>query len=738
MAANRIQLKRTFTSGRTPNTTNSANSQYIDVGELALNLADGVLYTSNGSALVNLTPTPVAGSVSVRTTNGNGGTVNTSVNNVTGINFDESTGFHVTDQGSGNVFVSLGSGYKYITVSGQTTITAVGEDTLNVANGDFIYLTTSNTAPKTLTISANLSSFQTTAGLSANVATLTANAAGYLNGKTESNLNVNNAVTVGGNTASDLRTYASDLASNAYSNATTYASNATNISSGTLAEARLPYRMNQNVTTTSNVTFANVAMTSGTISTAPVYGTDIVNKTYADAIASGVNFHPAVRLVTNTDLGTATYDNGSSGVGATITKSSSYAALVIDTVTAAYQDRILVRAQANAALNGVYSVSNTGSGSYAWVLTRAYDYDVVGAGVNEIDRGDLFYVLDGSVGAGTAWVQQNDITTIGTDGIQFVQFSSKALYALTSGSGLYYSAGGSYDGSAASTLAVNTSYIATLSANNSSYLGTIAAENYVQNTDSRTLSGNLYFTGANSYFGGKTTHAANLVLNPGISIIDSTGSQGTVGQVLTSNGTSNVYWADSAGGGGSVNVAAQYAWTNTQSFSNTITFTGSILANTVNAASYTIGSSLIANTTQLTFGTKVSANGSVGTSGQILASNGSSGTPYWRSVVRANSQASSASVTIDGTLYDTYIFTALAADITFNASSLGINGKNLLIRIRDNGTIRSITWATGTNGFRAIGLTLPTLTVANKLLYIGLVYNADDQKWDAIAYSLEA
>ena len=737
MAANRIQLKRTFTSGRTPNTTNSANSQYIDVGELALNLADGVLYTSNGSALVNLTPSPVAGSVSVRTTDGNGGTVNTSVNNVTGINFDESTGFHVTDQGSGNVFVSLGSGYKYITVSGQTTITAVGEDTLNVANGDFIYLTTSNTAPKTLTISANLSSFQTTAGLSANVATLTANAAGYLNGKTESNLNVNNAVTVGGNTASDLRTYASGLASDAYSNATTYASNATNISSGTLAEARLPYRMNQNVTTTSNVTFANVVMTTGTISTAPVYGTDIVNKTYADAIASGVNFHPAVRLVTSTDIGAATYNNGTSGVGATLTKSSSYAALVIDTVTAVYQDRVLLRAQTNTALNGVYSVSNTGSGSYPWILTRSYDYDQIGSGVNEIDQGDLIYVLEGSVGAGTAWVQQNSITTIGTDSITFVQFSSKALYALSSGPGLYWSVGGSYDGSAASTLAVNTSYIATISANNASYLGTVAAANYVQNTDSRTLSGNLYFTGANSYFGGKTTHAANIVLNPGISIIDSTGSQGTVGQVLTSNGAGNVYWTGSSGSS-SVNVDAQYAWTNTQSFSNTITFTKSILANTVNAASYTIGSSLIANTTQLTFGTKVSANGSVGTAGQILASNGSSGSPYWRDIVRANSQASSTSVTIDGTLYDTYIFTALAADITFNTSSAGINGKNLLIRIRDNGTIRNITWGTGTNGFRAIGLTLPTLTVANKLLYIGLVYNADDQKWDAIAYSLEA
>ena len=139
-----------------------------------------------------------------------------------------------------------------------------------------------------------------------------------------------------------------------------------------------------------------------------------------------------------------------------------------------------------------------------------------------------------------------------------------------------------------------------VNANNASYLGTVAAANYVQNTDSRTLSGNLYFTGANSYFGGKTTHAANLVLSAGIDVIDSTGSRGTAGQVLASNGTGNVYWSTvSGGGGGSVNTDAQYTFTNTISFSNTIT---------------------VAN---------ISANGSTGTAGQILTSDGTKA--YWRS-----------------------------------------------------------------------------------------------------------
>ena len=43
MANNKLQIKRTTVSGRTPNTTNSGNSQYISTGELALNLADATV-----------------------------------------------------------------------------------------------------------------------------------------------------------------------------------------------------------------------------------------------------------------------------------------------------------------------------------------------------------------------------------------------------------------------------------------------------------------------------------------------------------------------------------------------------------------------------------------------------------------------------------------------------------------------------------------------------------------------
>ena len=57
---NKFQIKRTTVSGRTPNTTNSSNTQYIDAGELALNLTDGKLFTSNGTSVIEFgTGTPV-------------------------------------------------------------------------------------------------------------------------------------------------------------------------------------------------------------------------------------------------------------------------------------------------------------------------------------------------------------------------------------------------------------------------------------------------------------------------------------------------------------------------------------------------------------------------------------------------------------------------------------------------------------------------------------------------------
>lgn len=64
-----------------------------------------------------------------------------------------------------------------------------------------------------------------------------------------------------------------------------------------------------------------------------------------------------------------------------------------------------------------------------------------------------------------------------------------------------------------------------------------------------------------------------------------------------------------------------------------------------------------------------------------------------------------------------------------------ITGRKLIFRIKDDGTTRALTWGTS---FRAIGVTLPAATVANKTLYVGVIYNATDSKWDVVAVAQEA
>jgi hypothetical protein len=69
--ANRFQIKRTTTSGRTPNTTSSGNTTYIAAGELAINLTDDKLFSSDGTNLIevgsNLSSLSVTGNVGIGT-----------------------------------------------------------------------------------------------------------------------------------------------------------------------------------------------------------------------------------------------------------------------------------------------------------------------------------------------------------------------------------------------------------------------------------------------------------------------------------------------------------------------------------------------------------------------------------------------------------------------------------------------------------------------------------------------
>ena len=95
----------------------------------------------------------------------------------------------------------------------------------------------------------------------------------------------------------------------------------------------------------------------------------------------------------------------------------------------------------------------------------------------------------------------------------------------------------------------------------------------------------------------------------------------------------------------------------------------------------------------------------------------------------------------NSTSYDEYAITALANALTINADANAspADGQKMMFRFKDNGTARALTWTTGsTNSFRVVGVTLPTTTVASKLVYVGCIYNAADSRWDAVAVSQEA
>ena len=187
----------------------------------------------------------------------------------------------------------------------------------------------------------------------------------------------------------------------------------------------------QAVATTSNVTFNTV-----TLSGNPGTALQAATKEYVDTIAAaGIHYHERVRVEAAANR-VATYDNGTSGVGATLTNSGTQEVLVIDGVTVNVADRVLITQQTNAAHNGVYTVTNVGSASTNWVLTRATDADSYGASDKDaLGEGDAYFVKEGLTGAGELYVMNTSgVITFGTTPITFTVIAETAIY--TAGTGL--------------------------------------------------------------------------------------------------------------------------------------------------------------------------------------------------------------------------------------------------------------------------------------------------------------
>jgi hypothetical protein len=159
----------------------------------------------------------------------------------------------------------------------------------------------------------------------------------------------------------------------------------------------------------------------------PVNATDAATKNYVDTVAEGLHVHEAAHCATTNTLavlsgGTVTYNNGTLGVGATLTLSAGLSA--IDGHTLTNGDRILVKNQATQAHNGMYVRTS------ATVLTRASDFDTAA----EIGGGDFTFVENGTLYGNTGWVQTVEVLTVGTDNVIWQQFSGTGTF--TAGNGL--------------------------------------------------------------------------------------------------------------------------------------------------------------------------------------------------------------------------------------------------------------------------------------------------------------
>jgi len=345
----------------------------------------------------------------------------------------------------------------------------------------------------------------------------------------------------------------------------------------------------------------NVGMNSRYINNLadPVADQDAATKVYVDTVAQGLDPKASVVYATTANLAPYTYNNGTSGVGATLTLTAT-GNLTIDGNVVTANSRVLIKNEVgafvnnttqSAAFNGIYVVTTAGAPGVAAVLTRSTDFNQPA----EIP-GAFTFVEAGTVNADTGWVcTTNAPVTVGTTQIIFAQFSGAGSY--TAGNALTLNGSQfnvNVDLSGANTIAINgsnelyipagavltTPNIGAATGTSLSTTGTITGGNLATGG---TVSATSTITGGNLATGGTVSATANItggnVLTGGL--ISATGNVTSAANIAGGNLlTGGLISATATITGGNINTAGNVSAT------ANINGSGAVFSGNVTAANF--------------------------------------------------------------------------------------------------------------------------------------------------------